>query len=109
MKEVGKQAKKVAKLGERASMSPLSPNSESEKLTKEQKKEQFEEAWKFFGKNTGTVEVNFNGILERVYFPLPPAAHHLNEEMQEKFLQNVDRTTTKTKLNHLINNSANMI
>ena len=47
--------------------------------------------------------------MQRVYFPLPPEADHLNEDMKEKFLDRVDRSSTKTKLGHLVNNVNNLI
>ena len=44
----------------------------------------------------------FNGIITRVYFPRPPNSVHLSIEIKSKFENNVDRTSTKTKLEYFL-------
>lgn len=60
-----------------------------------------EDAYEFFDKHTGNVEIIFNGKIRKVYFSLPPDYTGLNEDIKENFLRNADRTSDQTKLRYL--------
>lgn len=56
----------------------------------------------FFEKNTGNVEIVFQGVSSIIYFWLPPVCHHLTFEVKEEFTFKVDRTSDKKKVESLI-------
>ena len=75
-----------------------------------EKEVQLQKAFNFFQKNSGSVEVVFNqGTLCKVYFWLPPEAHCLTKEMKESFNLAVDRSSNKSKLQYLQENSEELI
>jgi hypothetical protein len=78
--------------------------------SKIQDKNILSEAFYFFQKHTGNIEVVFtNNILTKVYFPIPPESSSLTIEIKENFQANVDRTTYKTKLQGLVNETTKII
>lgn len=68
------------------------------------------EAFYFFQKHTGNIEVVFtNNILTKVYFPLPPESTSITLEIKQNFEANVDRTSYKSKLQGLVNEATKII
>ena len=50
----------------------------------------------------GTVEVAWNGKIERVCFPLPLEAKYLSEKSKKRFLQEVDLSTCDKRMAALV-------
>lgn len=75
-----------------------------------QREEFLTEAYDFFNKNTGNVEIVFqDDQLVKQYFPLRPEAHLLDEEMKDKFHKLANRTSQKMKLEYLIKSAPEII
>jgi len=55
-------------------------------------------ALEFFQKNAGTIEINWSGKVERVYFPIPPICEFLTEASRQKVLWGVDREMAGEKM-----------
>jgi hypothetical protein len=55
-------------------------------------------AIEFFQVNTGCIEVNWDGKLERVYFPIPPICAYLTEATREKVKWGVNRESPGEKV-----------
>lgn len=49
------------------------------------------QAFDFFSKNTGNVEIAIDDDLFTIYFPILPVCRHLSVMTIEKFHENVDR------------------
>lgn len=69
----------------------------------------FENALLFFRINSAKVEIMLNDRLEVVYFPKPPHCHYLSREMRLNFVKTIDRSTTRTKVASLVENSPSLI
>lgn len=78
-------------------------------LSETEKKEKLSKAYVLLQENTGSIEIIFNGSISRVYFPLPPYANCLTEEVMEDFHSKVDRSSDKNKLQGLVNMASEMI
>lgn len=76
----------------------------SEKLSEEMKLyyHMYYNARIFFGKYTGTIEVNLKGEMLTVYFPILPIAKRINEDMEEDFSQGVNRLSRGEKIKSLL-------
>ena len=61
-----------------------------------------ERIYGYLEQHTGNIEVMFNGILCRIYFPLPPYAEVLSAETKERFHSRADRSSAKAKLMYLV-------
>ena len=57
------------------------------------KKEKLLEPYNFFRSNTGSIEVNVEGTLRRVYFPIKPICRFLSHASKEEFMDTVDRSS----------------
>eukprot|EP00743_Colponemidia_sp_Colp-15_P005611 GILK01006033.1.p1 GENE.GILK01006033.1~~GILK01006033.1.p1 ORF type:complete len:1199 (+),score=216.20 GILK01006033.1:264-3860(+) len=58
------------------------------------------QAMQYFGKNTGTVEVNRDGTLELAYFRIPDHCRFLTEKSRKEVIQKANRTSVQEKLEH---------
>ena len=63
----------------------------------------------FFEKNTGRIEIKFQGILSAAYFWLPPICKHLTIEVKEEFHDTVERSTDKKKIEGLLSKAEDII
>ena len=54
------------------------------------------------GKDVVSVEVVWNGELQRRFFPIPEMCHDLAGASEDKFVENVDRDSQETKLQGLM-------
>lgn len=79
------------------------------RLEKVQKKELTKEAINFFKQNSVVIEVVREDNLQTVFFPLLPYCKNLPDELNKDFRDKVDRTSTKTKLTALMEDSDYMI
>ena len=64
----------------------------------------FANAYKFFFDYTPEIEILFKGQIIKYYVKLSPICKCLTREMKEEFNKNLDRTSTKTKIECLFNN-----
>lgn len=55
-------------------------------------------AFNFFDKNTGDIEIVFEGHLQKIFFILHPATRMLTESFKEDFMENCKRDTPNDKL-----------
>lgn len=70
------------------------------------------EQWKAFDfvtSHTGKIEVNVNGTLQAVYFPIRPACQYLSDESKKKLMLEVNRESQSTKVEGLMNATADLI
>lgn len=67
-----------------------------------------ERIYEYLEQHTGNLEVMFNGLLCRVYFPLPPYSAVLSEETKERFHSRADRSSAKAKLMYLLRTAADL-
>lgn len=72
-------------------------------------KELLRKAFSFFLKNSGNVEIVFNGVLCASYFWLHPICLHLTKEVKENFHKKVDRSSHKKKIIYLVSQTDEMI
>lgn len=63
----------------------------------------------FFKSNTAQIDIVREEVLERLYFPLMPSCKSLSDKEKKKFQETVDRSSIKTKLNHLMKASDRII
>ena len=63
----------------------------------------FASVYKFFFDYTPQIEILFNGQIIKYYVKLSPICKCLTREMKEEFNKNLDRTSTKTKIESLFN------
>ena len=61
----------------------------------------FEESYQYFFIYTPKLEVVFCNQLISYYVKLSPMCHYISSEIKDSFEENVDRTSTKSKLNYL--------
>jgi hypothetical protein len=73
----------------------------------EKDKDMLKAALKFFKRYVGRIDIVRDGLLEKIYFPYMPFCKYLREKDQVNFHNNVDRTSTKTKLTGLLEQSKN--
>jgi hypothetical protein len=73
------------------------------------KKLRFSRAFEFFISNSATIEVIRNDKIEIVYFILLPYVHLLPKEKKVDFHDMVDRSSTKSKVQALVNESERLI
>ena len=79
-------------------------------ITEEDRKKLLDEAYEFFQRNSGNIEVVFSDKnLFKVYFWIPPECHHLTPESGESFHDSVDRSSDKAKIQFLIQQADEMI
>ena len=78
-------------------------------FTETEKAKILSEAYDFFQKNTGNIEVVFNDQVVRLYFWIRPEAHHITEEQKSHFHLYVDRTSAKAKVQYLLYKANNII
>ena len=64
----------------------------------------FANAYKFFFDYTPEIEILFKGQIIKYYVKLSTICKCLTREMKEEFNKNLDRTSTKTKIECLFNN-----
>ena len=64
----------------------------------------FANAYKFFFEYTPEIEILYKGQIIKYYVKLSPICKCLTREMKEEFNKNLDRTSTKTKIESLFNN-----
>ena len=64
----------------------------------------FSKAYKFYFEYTPEIEIIFNGQIIKYFIKLSPICKCLTSEMKDEFYKNLDRTSTKTKLESLFNN-----
>ena len=64
----------------------------------------FSKAYKFYFEYTPEIEIIFNGQIIKYFIKLSPICKCLTSEMKDEFNKNLDRTSTKTKLESLFNN-----
>ncbi|CAD8059333.1 unnamed protein product [Paramecium primaurelia] len=87
----------------------------SEQLEKQEREKKAEKAklvkkaFDFFYKNSASIEVVRNNELEIVYFILLPYTHNLPKEQKVEFHENVDRSSTKSKVQFLVQESERLI
>lgn len=77
------------------------PSSKDEKSKEKAKKEIYKEALRFFDKNSAHIEVVRNDDLEVVHFIILPFCHYLPKETKIDFHENVNRTSSKSKVSDL--------
>ena len=65
---------------------------------KSDEEKKYGKAFKYFQARTRSIEVNWGGSIEKVFFEAPPWAASLTSDSKEKFMQNVDMTTREVKL-----------
>lgn len=82
----------------------LDPDKEEELMKKKR-----ETVYRFFEMYTGHVEVVFNEAICKVYFPLPYFYLGFTPEAKQRFDREVDRSSSKAKLNYLQTNVPEMI
>ena len=86
----------------------MNPDTENEfkKLQKAlENKQLLKETINFFRDNTRHIEIVKDGRLEKIYFPLLPYCKTLTTEHKRAFHENVNRTSTKTKIAGLMEHS----
>ena len=64
----------------------------------------FAKAYKFYFEYTPEIEIIYEGQIIKYYIKLSPICKCLTSEMKDEFNKNLDRTSTKTKLESLFNN-----
>jgi hypothetical protein len=64
----------------------------------------FARSYRFFFEYTPSIEINFNNNLTNYYVKLSPICKCLTNEMKEEFHENLDRSSTKTKIECLFEN-----
>ena len=70
----------------------------------------FEESARFFEKNTGNIDVDFNGkMICKAYFWLNPECQYLTNESKADFHDKADRTSDKAKLVYLLSRADDII
>ena len=67
------------------------------------------EAYKFFHKHTGNIEVVFAGKIFRIYFYYPPEYKGLTKSIKEAFHQKAVRESDQTKLKYMLDNATEII
>lgn len=72
-------------------------NLERKRFTTEQWK-----AYDFIRSHTGKIEIQVNGNLQPVYFPIRPACHYLSDESKKKLMLGVNRESQSTKVEGLM-------
>jgi hypothetical protein len=55
-------------------------------------------AYNFYEENTRSIEVVFNGSIQKYYFPIHPACSHLSESMKDKFISTYNRESPNEKM-----------
>lgn len=80
---------------------------EQEKL--QRKKRILKKAFDFYSNNSASIEVIRNDNIEIVYFILLPYTQKLPKEIKIEFHDKVDRSSTKSKVQNLINESDRLI
>ena len=76
---------------------------EAEIKRKAEKKENLKKAIEFFKEHTKQIEILRDDKIATVYFPKLPFCHKLPKDLKEKFHDEVNRKTTKSKLTALMN------
>lgn len=66
-------------------------------------------AFGLFKKNSGSIEIVRDDKIQTIFFPILPFCKMLPSELRREFRENVDRTSTKTKLSNLMERSDFMI
>ncbi len=67
-------------------------------------------ALRFFGVNTGSVDVHWdNNTIVKYNFPIMPYCKLLRKDVKSDFLSTIDRTSTNTKLRSLMSQSTYLI
>ncbi|CAD8201229.1 unnamed protein product [Paramecium pentaurelia] len=74
-----------------------------EKMNIIKKHEMIHKAFQFYKLNTLQVEFVLDDVLYLTYFPKLPCFYLLRQEIKKKFLDQADRTSTKTKIISLVN------
>ncbi|CAD8204536.1 unnamed protein product [Paramecium pentaurelia] len=74
-----------------------------EKMNIIKKHEMMHKAFQFYKINTLQVEFVKDDVLYLTYFPKQPCFYLLRQEIKKKFLDQADRTSTKTKIISLVN------
>ena len=69
----------------------------------------YKEAFHFFAKNSAHIEVVHGDHLEKVYFVKLSFCHHLTKEAKQDFHSKVNRTSIKSKISSLVDNSRFLI
>ncbi|CAD8068825.1 unnamed protein product [Paramecium sonneborni] len=80
-----------------------------EREKKAEKIKLVKKAFDFFYKNSASIEVIRNNEIEIVYFILLPYTHNLPKEQKLEFHENVDRSSTKSKVQFLVQESERLI
>jgi hypothetical protein len=62
-------------------------------------------AFSFFKENSGHLEVNFHGSIEKVYFMKHPACNYLDQETQKELMSNVRRDSANEKITDFLTNA----
>ena len=78
---------------------------QKQKQKNEERKRRLKKAFNFFMANTAHIEVVRNGGLELVFFPLLPYCKCFPKEEKQKFQENVDRGSVKSKVQGLVESS----
>lgn len=66
------------------------------------------EAYKFFHKHTGNIEVVFAGKIFRIYFYYPPEYKGLTKSIKEAFHQKAVRESDQTKLKYMLDSATDI-
>eukprot|EP00357_Protocruzia_adherens_P012877 CAMPEP_0115003954 /NCGR_PEP_ID=MMETSP0216-20121206/18921_1 /TAXON_ID=223996 /ORGANISM="Protocruzia adherens, Strain Boccale" /LENGTH=463 /DNA_ID=CAMNT_0002369863 /DNA_START=1584 /DNA_END=2971 /DNA_ORIENTATION=- len=77
--------------------------------TEEDKRRIFQEAYKFFQRNSAHIEIVRGEILEKVYFFQQPHCHYLKKELKRDFHDNVRRVSQKSKVTDLLTAAPELI
>ncbi|CAD8132784.1 unnamed protein product [Paramecium pentaurelia] len=84
-------------------------HAEQKEEKKAEKLKQAKRAFDFFYKNSASIEVVRNNEIEIVYFILLPYTNNLPKEQKVEFHENVDRSSTKSKVQFLVQESERLI
>jgi len=84
-------------------MQTIAANSKATKRQLERKyftAEQWK-AYDFVRFHTGKIEIQMNGNLQSVYFPIRPACHYISEQSKFSLMQSVNRESQQNKVDDL--------
>lgn len=71
-------------------------------VTETEKFKLLSDAYQFFQKNTGNIEIVFRDEIFRIYFWIRPEGHYITEDQKENFHFYVDRSSDKAKVQYLL-------
>jgi len=92
-------------------MQTLAQNSDVAKQNLERKRFNAEQwkAYDFIRSHTGKIEINVNGNLQAVYFPIRPACHYISEESKKALMLGVNRESQANKVEGLMTAAPDLI